>query len=225
MGSSRTRAFGTPAANITPSYYQFPDAPADTVQNGEIPFGMQDTQFNDQGIVKAQYTHAIGDRAYARLMGYTFFSDWNMTAPYSALANYFYGFPSACCDQNYLLITHTSGGQFQFSDQINDKNLLQFTVNQTYANVLRDNNTTATTAAEGAAGPYGIVAGNSQGNFTCWSQSTTNTGQNGPGNGQPDSLLRSDPGYGYVISGCGRSSASGTERNCCGCAARVPVER
>ncbi len=165
--------FGTPAGQITPTYYQFPDAPADTPQNGEIPFGMQDTQFNDQGIVKAQYTHAIGDRAYARLMGYTFFSDWNMTAPYSALANYFYGNPAACCDQNYLLITHTSGGQFQFSDQINDKNLLQFTVNQTYANVLRDNNTTATTAAEGAAGPYGIVGGSSQGNFTCWSQSPT----------------------------------------------------
>ncbi|MGB6985165.1 MAG: carboxypeptidase regulatory-like domain-containing protein, partial [Candidatus Aquilonibacter sp.] len=168
--------FGTPAGQITPSYYQFPDAPADTPQNGEIPYGQQDTQFNDQGIVKAQYTHAIGDRAYARIMGYTFFSDWNMTAPYSALANYFYGAPGACCDQNYLLITHTSGGQFQFSDQINDKNLVQLTVNQTYANVLRDNNTTATTAAEGAAGPFGIVSGSSQGNFQCWSPSVATGG-------------------------------------------------
>ena len=157
--------FGTPASQLVPSLYQFPDSPTGRVQNAQLPLNDQDGTYNDQGIVKAQYTHAIGDRAYARLMGYTFFSDWNQTAPYSGLANYIYGNPAACCAENYLLITHTAGGQFQFSDQINDKNLLQFTVNQTYANVLRDNNTTASTAALGSAGPFGIVSGSSQNTF------------------------------------------------------------
>jgi hypothetical protein len=202
-GYTYNAPFGTPASQLTPSYYQFPDAPADTPPLGEIPFGMQDTEFNDQGIVKAQYTHAIGDRAYARVMGYTFFSDWNMTAPYSALANYIYGNPSACCDQNYLLITHTSGGQFQFSDQINDKNLLQLTVNQTYANVLRDNNDTATTALFNEAGPFGIVGGSSQGNFTCWDNAA------GTISGNPDTQV---PCY-EVASGCG-TSATGAAIGC-----------
>jgi hypothetical protein len=166
--------FGTPAADVTPSFYNFPDAPADTPQLGQLPFGMQDTQFNDQGIVKLQYTHAIGDRAYARVMGYTFFSDWNMTAPYSALT---YFLPTAsCCDMNYLLITHTSGGQFQLSDQINDKNLLQLTFNATYANVLRDNNETPLYGYDDIAAPLGIVSRGANGQFTCWDDAAGNAG-------------------------------------------------
>ncbi len=177
--------FGTPASQLTPSFYNYPDSPTDRQQFAQLPAGQQDAIYNDQGIVKAQYTHAIGDRAYARLMGYTFFSDWNQTGPYSTIASYVVGNPAEALAQNYLLITHTSGGEFQFSDQINDKNLLQFTVNQTYANVLRDNNTTASTAnlamiGAATAGPYGIVSGNGQGNFTCWTrpgQTVTTGGQ------------------------------------------------
>jgi hypothetical protein len=159
--------FGTPAASLVPSAYQFPDSPADLPLNAQLPYGTQDNEYNDQGIVKLQYTHAIGDRAYARVMGYTFFSDWNQTAPYSAYASEF-GNPGFALSQNYLLITHTYGGQFQFSDQINDKNLLQLTVNNVQANVLRDNNTTATTAAGSSASPFGIVSYNSTTGFTCY---------------------------------------------------------
>lgn len=172
--------FGTPASQLKPSFYWYNDSNTDRAQYGQLPENQQDAIYNDQGIVKAQYTHAIGDRAYARLMGYTFFSDWNQTGPYSTLAGYVIGYPNEALAQNYLLITHTSGGEFQFSDQINDKNLLQFTVNQTYANVLRDNNTTASSAYNQGAGPYGIVSGNSQGNFTCWTkpgQTVTTGGQ------------------------------------------------
>jgi hypothetical protein len=171
--------FGTPAANLTPSLYSFPDSPTDRAFDGQLPFSAQDQQYNDQGIVKLQYTHSMGSNAYARVFAYTFFSDWNMTAPYSALANYVFGNPDACCDMNYLLITHTSGGQFQLSDQINDKNLLQLTVNQTYANVLRDNNTTSLDAAFGSAGPFGIVS-QANGKYTCWSQSIPTGGTDTP---------------------------------------------
>jgi hypothetical protein len=168
--------FGTPVSQLTPSFYNFPDSPTDRPQYGQLPENDQDAIYNDQGIVKMQYTHAIGDRAYARLMGYTFFSDWNQTGPYSTISNYILGNPAGDLAQNYLLNTHTTGGQFQFSDQINDKNLLQLTFNDTSARVLRDNNETASEAyltqiGDASASPFGIVSG-TPGNYTCWSNPT-----------------------------------------------------
>jgi hypothetical protein len=41
---------------------------------------------------------------------------------------------------NYELTTHTRGAEFQFADQINEKNLLQLTANYTTASVARFNN-------------------------------------------------------------------------------------
>jgi hypothetical protein len=110
-----------------------------------------DLQNNDTGIVKLQYTHALTDRSYIRVFGYTFFSDWTedgQTSGYSwALQEPF--------SPNYNLITHTAGGQLQYSNQLNDQNLLTFTGNYTTANVLRLNNE----YFEGSAGlpaiPYG----------------------------------------------------------------------
>jgi hypothetical protein len=164
--------FGTPAAGLTPSWYPEPDSPTDRVPFAQQPLnGPADAVYNNQAITKLQYTHAIGDRAYARLMGYTFFSDWNLAGTTTS-QNYIFGAPVGCCANNYLLGTHTYGGEFQFSDQINDKNLLQFTVNQTNANVMRDNNVTNITGGV----PFGIVSGNSFGNFACWSQSPATGG-------------------------------------------------
>jgi hypothetical protein len=164
--------FGTSAAGLTPSWYPQPDSPTDRVPFAQQPYGdPADATYNNQAITKIQYTHAIGDRAYVRLMGYTFFSDWNLAGTTTS-QSYLYGFPAGCCANNYLLGTHTYGGELQFSDQINDKNLLQFTVNQTNARVMRDNNITNITQGV----PFGIVSGSSFGNFKCWSQSTATGG-------------------------------------------------
>jgi hypothetical protein len=158
--------FGTPAAGLTPSWYPEPDSPTDRAPFAQLPADSTDSVYNNQAIMKVQYTHSIGDNAYARVMGYTFFSDWNLAGPTTSL-NYLYGAPVGCCANNYLLGTHTYGGEFQFSDQINDKNLLQFTVNQTNAAVMRDNNTTNITAGD----PFGIVS-EAGGAYSCYSSAT-----------------------------------------------------
>jgi hypothetical protein len=166
-----------------------PDSPTDRVFDAQLPEDSPDTIYNNQAITKLQYTHAMGDRAYARVMGYTFFSDWNLAGPTTTAGAYTYPTIGGCCANNYLLGTHTYGGEFQLSDQINDKNLLQFTVNQTNANVLRDNNVTNTTAGV----PFGIVSGNSFGNFKCWDNAA------GTISGTPDTQI---PCY-AVGNGCG----------------------
>jgi len=160
--------FGTNAVGLTPSLYYEPDSPTDRVFDAQLPADSTDSIYNNQAIMKVQYTHSIGDNAYARLMGYTFFSDWNLAGPTTSL-NYLYGAPVGCCANNYLLGTHTYGGEFQFSDQINDKNLLQFTVNQTNANVMRDNNETNITGGT----PFGIISGNYASGYTCYTQAGT----------------------------------------------------
>ncbi len=164
--------FGTPASQLTPEAYYQPDSLTDRAMYGELPGNQQDSIYNDQGIVKLQYTHALGSNAYARVFAYTFYSDWMQTGDNSTAA-YLIGYPDESVANNYLLSTHTSGGEFQFSDQINDKNLLQFTANYTTANVLRDNNETNILAYEGAASPVGLISKNAQGQYTCWSQATT----------------------------------------------------
>jgi hypothetical protein len=154
--------FGTPAAGLTPSLYYEPDSPTDRTPFAQIPDNASDNVYNNQAIMKVQYTHSMGSNAYARVMGYTFFSDWNLAGPTTTL-NYVFPAPVGCCANNYLLGTHTYGGEFQFSDQINDKNLLQFTANLTDAAVMRDNNTTNLTAGV----PFGIVS-EAGGTYTCW---------------------------------------------------------
>ncbi len=157
--------FGTPAVGLAPSLYYEPDSPTDRAFDGPLPYDSPDTVYNNQAITKVQYTHAIGDRAYARVFGYTFFSDWNLAGPTTTAGAYTYPTIGGCCANNYLLGTHTYGGEFQFSDQINDKNLVQFTVNQTNANVMRDNNETNVTSGT----PFGIISGNYANGFTCYS--------------------------------------------------------
>ncbi len=156
--------FGTPVAGLTPSLYYEPNSPTDRAFDSQLPYNSPDTIYNNQAIAKVQYTHSIGDNAYARIFGYTFFSDWNLAGPSTTIGDYAYPTIGGCCANNYLLGTHTYGGEFQFSDQVNDKNLLQFTINQTNANVMRDNNETNVTGGD----PFGIISGNYANGYTCY---------------------------------------------------------
>ena len=160
-------AFGTAVSAGQLAQYLSPDSPAHQIYAGQLPFNQQDAIYNDQGIVKLQYTHQLSDKAFARLVGYTFFSDWNQTGPYGTLANYVYGQPANPLAANYMLNTHTTGGEFQLVDQLTDKQLVQFTANYTKANVLRWNNTGF---ISGKGNPIGILSANSAapGGFTCW---------------------------------------------------------
>jgi hypothetical protein len=158
--------FGTTISSgqgqVTPyQQYYAPNTPTNRAFYSEIPadyFG--DVQNNDTGIVKLQYTHSLTDRSYIRVFGYTFFSDWMLNGP---TGGYSWAYGQEPISPDYNLITHTSGGQLQYSNQVNDRNLLTFTGNFTTANVLRLNNQYYTTgySFQGLFEPGGAACGGS----------------------------------------------------------------
>ena len=143
--------FGSNATTAVSVPYYFPNSPANRALNdpstGSFPSGLpltnQDGQWNDVGIVKLQYTRNINSNSYARLFGYTFYSDWlNSGADTAAVCTLDGLLPGGLCGntQDYELATHTRGGEFQYANQINPENLIQFTANYTTASVARWNN-------------------------------------------------------------------------------------
>ena len=144
--------FGQSVSTATVVPYYFPNSPTNRTLNnpftGNTPVGvstsLRDGTWNDVSILKAQYTKNIGSNAYARLFGYTFYSDWLISAP-SGVTNCYeggllQGNLTGQCTGDYELATHTRGAEFQFADQLNAQNLLRFTANYTTAGVTRWNN-------------------------------------------------------------------------------------
>ncbi len=166
-------SFGTNIGNQTPFFYLQPSSPRIRAPFSPIPFSSRDTIWNDTGIVKGQYTHALSENAYVRLFGYTFYSDWTQAGQVSAFTqlptSFFTPFdtPSA----NYDLLTHTAGGELQIADQLNPKHLLTLTGNYTTANVVRFNNT----GFVGPSQPVGLISLGGIGGFTCYDSRPTDT--------------------------------------------------
>jgi hypothetical protein len=144
-------SFGQSASTAIVNPYPFPNSPTNRAINNPftksfpsgLPTNLMDGYWNNVGIIKAQYTKNIGSNAYARLFGYTFYSDWLISGPDCAATCYFDGLlqPGLFGNTaNYELATHTRGAEFQFADQINAQNLLRFTANYTTAGVTRFNN-------------------------------------------------------------------------------------
>ena len=96
----------------------------------------RDGIWNDQEIVKLQYQKNFGSNAYARLYGYTYYSDWLQTGPVCSYLNY-----NCITSPDYELSSHTRGVSLQLADQINTQHLLTLQGNYTTANSTRDNNT------------------------------------------------------------------------------------
>jgi hypothetical protein len=119
------------------SAYAFPSAPQHIPDGAsEIQPQEQDGYTNNQAIVKLQYTKSLGQNAYFRAYGYTYYSDWLQTGPQCTYI------PANCgTSADYELSSHTRGVSFQFADQINSQNLLQIGGDYTTSNVVRDNNT------------------------------------------------------------------------------------
>jgi hypothetical protein len=150
--------FGQPSNTATLIPYYFPNTSTNRPLNlpyaglagitgafGE-PTSMKDGYTNDVGIEKIQYTKNIGSNAYARLFGYSFYSDWLISGQPVGGTCYIDGLlcssggPGAFGTADYELATHTRGAEFQFADQINPENLLRLTANYTTATVARWNN-------------------------------------------------------------------------------------
>jgi len=200
--------FGQPVstANVVP--YYFPNSPTNRQLNnpftGSFPTGvpttLRDGTWNDVGIVKAQYTKNIGSNAYARLFGYTFYSDWLISSPTGVSDCFLIGLLQANlfgqCTGDYELATHTRGAEFQFADQINPQNLLRFTANYTTAGVTRWNNGSWLAGYFGSRTLVSNLTNGSPSNPMCFDYTTgaqdscfsSATGGNfgAPARGQPD---------------------------------------
>ncbi len=132
------------AQNKCVGTYYFPSSTNRTAVNQPIQGG--DTIWNDQEIVKLQYTHNFGSSAFVRVYGYTYYSDWLQNGPQTTYADF-----AGCCSPDYELTSHTRGGSIQFQDQINAQNLVSLSEDYTTANSVRDNNSFY------AVGPAAVV--------------------------------------------------------------------
>ena len=175
--------FGQPAASAHVVPYYFPNTSSARQANnpftGNYPTGLpvtnQDGQWNDVGIVKLQYTKNMGQNAYARLFGYSFYSDWLNSGPDCGTDGYLLGFlPGGLCGNtpDYELGTHTRGAELQLADQINPQNLLQFTANYTTASVARFNNSSWEAGYAGSRTVATDLTNGDPNNPMCFSPST-----------------------------------------------------
>ncbi len=137
--------FGQLASNATVVPYYFPNSPKNRALYSGIPTDQRDAIWNDTGIVKLQYQKNFGSNAYARIYGYSFYSDWMQSGPneaslYYGLAGFGFGASGDYPSPDYELYTHTRGVSFEYANQINAQNLLRFNINYTTAGLTRFNN-------------------------------------------------------------------------------------
>ncbi len=197
--------FGT---NIAPNgtalptehYYQ-PHSPSNRPPGAPIPNDLEDAYHNDTGVVKLQWTHPFDSRSFARVYGYTFYSDWTQAGAIEGAANPPNEYPATGVAPNYDLITHTVGGEFQYYNQITDKHLLQFTVNDTSAGVTRFNNT----GYLNGTSPIGYISRDASGMYHCWDPSS---GSEAPCAGAGSSAYKSTAAEGPTGFAAGGSPAA-----------------
>ncbi len=117
------------------SIYSFPNVDTHTF-NDQINPAIRDGFLNDQSVEKVQFTKSLGSSAFARVYGYSYYSDWLNSGPQSVNFAGNFGIPS-----DYELSSHSRGAGFTISDQLNPQNLLSLTGDYTTSNLLRSNNT------------------------------------------------------------------------------------
>jgi hypothetical protein len=132
---------------VTP--YYFPYNPASTHPSAlfggalaAIPVNQRDGSANPNSIIKLQYQKNIGTSSYFRIYGFSNYSVWPQTAPNTAWTNFIGYFPL-----NYYVQTTTNGVSASYASQINDKNLINVEVSDSYAHDYRANDTTMVNGA------------------------------------------------------------------------------
>ena len=116
-----------------------------------IPLDTRETYSNGASIFKLQYQHNIGAKAYVRVYGYTFYSDWFVHGP-TTFTTGLEGVGATAYD--YELDSHTRGLAFSFADQLNSQHLLNFDANYTTATAQSHNNTNFTNGLDSIATNY-----------------------------------------------------------------------
>jgi Carboxypeptidase regulatory-like domain/TonB dependent receptor len=140
-------------ADIKPVAYYFPGSPTGRCANVDIlaiklsdacplddpsilPNDYRDARWDTASIGKLQYQKNLGDKAYLRAFGYTFYSNTNR----SGASRRGIGSGFGATNYDYEVDTHTRGGELQFGDQIGDRNLLTGWANYVTASTDRLNN-------------------------------------------------------------------------------------
>jgi hypothetical protein len=122
--------------SITP--YYFPSSSTNRAMYADLPLNGEDTSYNNQVIIKAQYQHNFSDDAFLRIYGYTYYSNWFATGAASSFQNYV-GYDSG----DYEIGSHTRGISASFDDQLSPEHLLSVEASYVTATSLRMNNLTS----------------------------------------------------------------------------------
>ncbi|MDQ6931238.1 MAG: TonB-dependent receptor, partial [Candidatus Eremiobacteraeota bacterium] len=101
-----------------------------------LPNDYRDGRWDQASIFKLQYQKNFGSRAYARLLGYTFYSNTNRSgASRRGIGSGFGG-----TNFDYEVNSHSRGMQLAIADQISDTNQISANVNYVTSNTFRFNN-------------------------------------------------------------------------------------
>ncbi len=106
--------------------------------NGAVPTNQSDSETTGFAVEKAQYQHNFSSNAYARVYGYSFYSDRIDNGIVGLAQNY-----TGTFSPDYKIRSHTRGVAALFADQLDPHNLLSFDAAYFYSNTTRDRNDTA----------------------------------------------------------------------------------
>ena len=132
-------------ANCVSTYY-FPNSVNRTSTFQQIPSDVSDSIWNNQEILKLQYTKNFGSTAFFRIYGYSYYSDWLQNGPQTTYADF-----AGCCSPDYELSSHTRGISATYQNQFNAQNLISAQASYVTANSIRDNNSFYAVSGEIAA--------------------------------------------------------------------------
>ena len=129
-----TGVFLTPGDLTNTQFAYFPNSQPNRPLNSPQAFNERDNYQQNGAIVKLQYQHNINSRSYARIAGYTEYSDWLQYGEGGLNPNF-----NGSISQDYKLGSHTRGVDFNYANQITDKHLLNFTFSYVTSNTFRNN--------------------------------------------------------------------------------------
>lgn len=99
-----------------------------------LPPTAYDGRWDSASIAKIQYQHNMGENAYLRAFGYTFYSNTDEHGP---IQDALYGANLGGEVADYEVDSHAFGGELQFADQITDTNQINATLNYVESHALR----------------------------------------------------------------------------------------
>ncbi len=110
--------------------YFFPSSPPHPFQ-GPLPLNIRDPNDNGVAISKLQYQHEFTPSSYARISGYSMYSNWDING-YNSTAQPYYGW-----ELPYFLPDHSYGFNLDYTNQLSAQHLLSVTGAYLYSKLQR----------------------------------------------------------------------------------------